>query len=77
MPLRTHSNFARSAVFLEGEPPRLPPAQVGTGGAIKGGYQRTRVASRMLFLSFLWGAKTERFPHLVKFKASVARCQPA
>jgi len=27
MPLRTHSNFARSAVFLEGEPPRLPPAQ--------------------------------------------------
>ena len=28
----THSNFARSAVFLEGEPPRFPPAQVGTGG---------------------------------------------
>ena len=28
-----NSNFARSAVFLEGEPPRLPPAQVGTGGA--------------------------------------------
>ena len=33
MPLRRHSNFARSAVFLEGEPPRFPPAQVGTGGA--------------------------------------------
>ena len=42
MPLRRHSNFARSAVFLEGEPPRLPPAQVGTGGAINLGTQDQR-----------------------------------
>ena len=37
MPLRTHSNFARSAVFLEGEPPRFPPGG-DPGGELTGTY---------------------------------------